>query len=302
MRIRGLVGMLLAMAAPAAAQQMDHHAMASSPLSAKADSQIAHARKVAFAMATPEAARAAGYFPRFGDVPLQGEHYINRDLVLAGTFDLDHPPVLMFVTEKGVPTLVGAAYAYEVKADEPTPEGFDGDADQWHEHPTLALPGHRLVMTHVWFIPSAGGPFAHDNPSLPFLELGIPVPTEGWLDFEAYRRLGLALSLSGDQLERRLRMVLAQYPEVQQQTAAQRDSIRAIIPQLQGAQSAGDAPRYRGLATEAGRHAAAILELWKCAPTSPVVRDLLLKALDELFGGDPFPSTAAAHDHAGGSR
>lgn len=287
-------GVLLAL--PVAAQQMDHHHDMVMPLSAKADSQIAHAKEIAAAWSTPEAARAAGYLPRFGDVPLQGEHYTNRNLVLAGTFDLDHPPVLMFANIKGVETLVGAAYAYEVKADEPTPAGFDGDADQWHEHPMLALPGKRLVMTHVWFIPSAGGPFAHDNPALPFLELGIPVPTEGWLDFEAYRRLGLALSLSQDQLAQRLRMVLAQYPEVQQRTTVERDSIRALVPQLVAMQRKGDATGYRRVAGEAGRHAATILDSWKNAPTNPVVRGILLKALDELFGGDPFPSADGGHD------
>jgi hypothetical protein len=297
MAVRALTAMLLLAAMPLRAQQMDHqHAMAM-PVTAKADSQIAHAMEVARAWATPEAAKAAGYMPRFGDVPLQGEHFSNRDLVLAGSFDIDHPPVLMFSTIKGVPTLVGVAYAYEVKADEPTPAGFDGDADQWHEHPFLALPGKRLVMTHVWFIPSAGGPFAHDNPALPFLELGVPVPTAGWLDFDAYRQLGLALAISQDQLSDRLKMVLAQYPEVGQRTAVERDAIRAIVPQLEAAQKAGNAARYRTLAGAAGKHAATILESWKNAPANPAVRSILVKALDELFGGDPFGSGAEGHDH-----
>jgi hypothetical protein len=285
----------LLVAAPASAQQVDHHHDMRMLLSGKADSQIARARQVAAAFSTPEAARAAGYLPRFGDVPLQGEHYTKRDLVLVGTFDLDHPPVLMFVPIKGVPTLVGVAYAYEVKAGEPAPEGFDGDADQWHEHPFLSLPGKRLVMTHVWFVPSAGGPFAHDNPALPFLELDLPVPTAGWLDFDAYRRLGLALSLSQDQLAERLRMVLNQFPDLQQRTAAEREAIRRLIPGLVAAQKAGSAARYRELAGEAERHAAAILDGWRNVPASPAVRDILLKALDELFGAEPFGSGPGSH-------
>jgi hypothetical protein len=294
---RTLILLALVTAPPLGAQQMDHHHDMAMPLTAKADSQVAHSKAIAKAWSTPEAAKAAGYQPRFGDVPLQGEHYTNRDLVLAGTFDLDHPPVLMFSTIKGVQTLVGAAYAYEVKAEEPTPEGFDGDADQWHEHPFLALPGKRLVMTHVWFVPSPGGPFAHDNPSLPFLELGIPVPTAGWLDFPAYRQLGLALAISQDGLTPRLKTVLAQYPDVGQRTTAERDSIRALVPKLEAAQKAGNAAKYRELAKDAGRHASVILESWKTAPTNPTVRGIVAKALDELFGGDPFKSGAEAPDH-----
>jgi hypothetical protein len=169
---------------------MDHHdgmAMRAEPTQHARD-QIAEARRVAAQLDTPEKARAAGYRPRFGDVPLQGEHFSNPQLVLAGTFDLEHPPILMFAPIGGEQKLIGVAYAYEVRQDEPVPDAFDGAAI-WHEHPALSLPGKRLVMTHVWFVDSPNGPFAHDNPTLAFLERGIGYPPAGWLDAATVRKL-----------------------------------------------------------------------------------------------------------------
>ena len=148
---KSLLGILfvmpMALAAQAMTMPMDHGQMAPpAPLTQHARDQIAEARKVASLLDTPDKARAAGYRPRFGDVPLQGEHWSNPQLVLAGKFDIEHPPILMFAPIGGAPKLIGVAYAYEVKEGEPTPDGFDGAA-MWHEHPALALPGHRLVMT-----------------------------------------------------------------------------------------------------------------------------------------------------------
>ena len=136
-----LIAMVVA-ARPLAAQGHEHHA-SGVQLSPKALAQVAEARQVAAAFDTPDKARAAGYLPRFGDVPLQGEHWIRRELVMNASFDIAHPPVLMFSRVKDVETLVGVAYAYQVTDAAPTPDGFDGDADQWHEHPLLSMAGRR---------------------------------------------------------------------------------------------------------------------------------------------------------------
>ena len=136
-----------------------------STLTEKARAQLEAARKATQPLGTPEAAKAAGYFPVFGNVPLQGEHYVRFDLVSTGTFDPEQPSVLMFAPVSGTPTLVGAAYAYQHPAGAPVPEGFDGSADVWHSHEELSrIAGKQLVMVHTWFVDAPGGPFARYNP------------------------------------------------------------------------------------------------------------------------------------------
>jgi hypothetical protein len=135
----------------------------------------------------------------FGHVPLQGEHYVRVDRVLADSFDVERPSVLMFAPVRGTPTLVGLAYAYLRPSDAPVPAGFDGAGDAWHAHERLApVPGKHLVMMHAWLVDAPDGPFARYNPWLPYLAAGLaPPPAAALADpvaGERARRLGLALA------------------------------------------------------------------------------------------------------------
>ena len=147
------------------------------PVSEKARAQLEAARRATAALATPEAARAAGYQPMFGNVPLQGEHYVRADLVAGDRFDVEEPSILIFASVGGTPTLVGVAYAYQRAADAPPPAGFDGAADAWHGHEGLAWEkGKSIVMMHAWFVEAPEGPFARYNPRLPYLAAGLTPP------------------------------------------------------------------------------------------------------------------------------
>ncbi|MGH7524264.1 MAG: hypothetical protein ACREK8_08160 [Gemmatimonadales bacterium] len=259
--------------------------------------QIAEARRVAAAFDTPEKARAAGYNPRFGDVPLQGEHFSNRQLVLTGTFDLEHPPILMFAPIGGEQKLVGVAYAYEVKEGEATPDGFDGAA-MWHEHPALSLPGKRLVMTHVWFIESPNGPFAHDNLALPFLERGIGYPPDGWLDAATVRKLALTLSLARPRPPGSSRAIEGpRNDSIVAVLTQQRDSVNAMVTSLEAARVAGKRAEYRRVAAEIAGREDAIIATVKAIPTDSVARAFFDRLIDEaltdhdlmMAGGHPPP-------------
>ncbi|MES2304693.1 MAG: hypothetical protein V4558_04270 [Gemmatimonadota bacterium] len=267
------------------AQAHDHQAM-SGPLSPKAAAQVAEARQVASAFDTPAKAAAAGYVARFGDVPLQGEHWIKRDLVLNATFDLAHPPVLMFSRMNGMAKLVGVAYAYQVTQAAPTPEGFDGDADEWHEHPLLSLPGRRLTMTHVWFVDSPNGVFAHDNPTLPFLSRGLPLPPTGWLDPQAFTSLARSLGLAEAPAGPRMRLEQLAGDSVHRALEVHRGTIAAEVAVLDRAVRANDVAAYRAAATRAIAAGAGILATWRAAPKNPLMQQLMGKAMQELLGGE----------------
>ncbi|HEY4319981.1 MAG TPA: hypothetical protein VGM77_02295 [Gemmatimonadales bacterium] len=282
------LGILLAgpigLAAQSPTMTMDHGTMAMpAPLTQHARDQVAEAHRVALLLDTPEKARAAGYRPRFGDVPLQGEHWSNPQLVLTGTFDIEHPPILMFAPIDGTQKLIGVAYAYEVKQGAPTPDGFDGAA-MWHEHPALALPGHRLVMTHVWFIDSPNGIFAHDNPRLAFLERGLPYPPAGWLDDATTRSFALGLSLALHPIPTASRFGgTSHYDSVMTTLGVERDSVDRMVTLLNVARAADNASDYRRLATAIGAEGGRIMATVKDAPVDPMERVLFARMLDEAL-------------------
>lgn len=264
---------------------------------AKAKAQIEAARRAAAPLSTPVAARAAGYVPVFGNVPLQGEHFVRMDLVESGRFVVGRPPVLMFAPVDGKPRLVGAAYAYLHPTRAAMPEGFDGRADHWHSHDDLTnVPGKHLVMTHVWFVDAPGGPFARYNPWLPFLAAGLATPPASALHDAAsarrVRELALALALVTQPPQVTERVERFAGAGLAARVRPHRDCIRALLPQLRAAQKAGDVARYERLAREAVGHSNAMLAAYRASAGSGWMKRALDGAIAEFFAGE--------HAHHGG--
>ena len=228
---------------------MSMHDHAAQPLlSATAKKQIDSVARHAAPLATTAAATNAGFRPVFGWIPTMGEHWVDRALMTKDKqLQLGAPSNLMFSKIGGRDSLVGVAYAYFApQTDSTSPQLFDG-APAWHEHPNLAPPGERLVMLHVWLVPSPDGAFAGTNPNLPFWAAGLSAPDSarmrGDTGFNArVRRASLALAEVTDtasifpNLERR--------PDLQPVLAARRDSIRAIIADLRDAEQSKDTARW----------------------------------------------------------
>jgi len=273
----------VALRAQAKPMAMDHHMATPDAMTRHARDQVAEARRVASAFDTPEKARAAGYRPRFGNVPLQGEHYSNPQLVMTGVFDIEHPPTLMFAPVDGAQKLVGVAYAYAVSDTAPVPDGFDGAA-MWHEHPALSIPGKRLVMTHVWFVDSPNGVFAHDNPALAFLDRGLGFPPAGWLDPATLRQLALTLSLARRPAPGASRAITGpRNDSLVQALAGEREAVDSMVPALEAARRAGDRGRYRVVAERIGAKADEIIATVKQIPADPIVRLFFARLIDEAF-------------------
>ncbi|MGZ8457500.1 MAG: hypothetical protein ACXWZ4_12950 [Gemmatirosa sp.] len=283
------LGTLAVRAQPARPATHAHAAPADS-LTAKARVQLEAARRATAALATPEAARAAGYRPMFGHVPLQGEHYVRVDRVLAGGFDVAQPSVLMFAPVAGTPTLVGVAYAFLHPTDAPTPAGFDGAGDAWHAHERLApMPGKHLVMMHAWFVDAPEGPFARYNPWLPYLATGLTPPGAATLADSAAgeraRRLGLALA--GATTPPLLFEYVARQggDSLRAQVAPHRDAITALVPRLAAAERTGDRAAHARLVDEAIRHGDALVAAYRDAvPARPLVRRLVDRTVEEFLG------------------
>jgi hypothetical protein len=298
-RLPLLLGAALALGAPArgemraqppAAARAHRHAAPADSLTPRARAQLAAARRATADLATPEAARAAGYRPMFGHVPLQGEHYVRVDRVLADSFDVERPSVLMFAPVRGTPTLVGLAYAYLRPSDAPVPAGFDGAGDAWHAHERLApVPGKHLVMMHAWLVDAPEGPFARYNPWLPYLAAGLAPPAAATLADpvagERARRLGLALASATAPPMLFAWMERASADTVRARLAARRAAIDALVPRLVAAERAGDGTAQARLTDELlGQTDALVAAYREAMPERPIARRLVDRTVDEFLG------------------
>ncbi len=268
------------------------HAHGAAAITDKARAQIDSARAAFSVYNTPAKAIAAGFIPVLGDIPLQGVHYVNREVVEAAQFDITKPSMLLFSQLGDSTALVGAAYGYRVPESDPDPAGFDGDADAWHEHPILARGGQRVTMVHLWLNDPPDGPFAHDNATLPFAARSMSTPDAAWLAGSDLRDLALALSLADATGERLVRMSRAGGEALRASLKADRDGINAIATQLSAAQNAGDRAQYLALANKAVAHSNNLISTLKNSAPNPAMREAVGRVIDEFIGNHSPPMTS----------
>lgn len=273
-----------------AAPTVGAQSAAEAPLTSKAKAQIDSVRQAVARFADPRVAEDSGYKPVFGLVPLQGVHYVRPDLIRGGKFELTEPSVLMYAPVKGVPKLVGVAYAYEHPRSQPVPEGFDGPNDDWHSHDELSRdPNEHIVMVHLWLIDAPGGPFARYNPYLPYLAAELKAPSAAELNAntpkgQRARRFAFALAIAThppqlfDVLESR------GGPELTKVAYPHRRALMMAVDSLEAAQKRGDSATYDRLVTETIAHSDALMAAYRGTVKSPQARELIDKALDELMG------------------
>jgi hypothetical protein len=291
---RVLLSLMLVLPATLVAQSHDDmsgmsmHDHAAQPLSAAAKKQIDSVAKRAASLATTAAAASAGFHPVFGWIPTMGEHWVDRALMSKDKqVELGAPANLMFSKIDGRDSLVGVAYAYFAPlADSTPPRLFDG-APAWHEHPNLAPPGERLVMLHVWFVPSPDGAFAGTNPNLPFWAAGLSAPDSARMRNdsafnERVRRASLALAEVIDttsifpNLERR--------PDLQPVLAVRRDSIRAIVAELRVADKTKDSARWNRALDRAAAQWDAIYAAYLASARTPQGKERMEHFIDMVLG------------------
>ena len=149
-----------------------------------------------------DSAIADGFRLVGGDFPGMGEHWVHAGRLMAGVIDASRPAILSYADIGGQPVLVGVAYALPLGAGAPLPSA---PRDAWHAHsgsvdeasflPRHAGhdakgPGARIAVLHAWaWLDNPDGPFATDNPALPFARAGLAqVPASA----PALRALALA--------------------------------------------------------------------------------------------------------------
>jgi len=284
-----LVALVLLAIAPLAGAQSHQHHPSPQTISAAAAKQVQHVKQTASALATPEAARAAGYEPVLGWIPMMGTHWVHGPRMLQGkpAVTLTTPSQLMFSKVNGEDTLVGIAYAYYTDIKDTTqPVLFDG-APAWHDHPDLAPPGTNLLMLHTWFVDSPDGPFAGMNPFLPYWAAGVTPPSVDRMRdaaFSARVRKG-ALALAEIVEEAGLFPILARRPAVRPVLEERRAAIRALAPKLNDARTAADQAPWDALVDTLGSHFDAMRDAYLASALDPTVRARIAKAMDDMILG-----------------
>jgi hypothetical protein len=102
------------------------------------DEQLARAQTAALKYPTFGDAHAAGFRAIGPAVPGLGVHAVQMRFQADADFHFDHPGVLMYQDTKPDAPVVGILYL--TRAQE-SPEGFVGDADQWHGHIKVCIRG-----------------------------------------------------------------------------------------------------------------------------------------------------------------
>jgi hypothetical protein len=149
--------------------------------------ELARARGAATSLTKQARLSNVGYYLGSYYSPGIGTHYIDWRLV-GDSFDPTRPSMLLVDTTPGHRRRL-AGFSYWVRSVDP-PEGFEGDADVWHNHRGLCfvdgvltredvrtpaqcagewVDGHDLWMLHAWVVPgyeNADGVFAPTNRQL----------------------------------------------------------------------------------------------------------------------------------------
>lgn len=179
----------------------------SSASPASVDAEVERVREATARYRDIDVARREGYRLFGMEGPLMGEHWYLPDAVRR-PLDMARPSTLQYATVDGRKVLVGVAYTYYRRPDEPLPEGFAGAGDVWHTHdvtrlaraataerPLLrAIVNRRirrgrvgagdgrvlLTMVHAWvWSENPDGMFAQSHRGLPYLRAGLPASHAG---------------------------------------------------------------------------------------------------------------------------
>jgi hypothetical protein len=126
--------------------------------------ELMSARKATAKYADISAAIADGYADINVFIPHMGFHYLKLSL-LDAEFDPERPELLVYAQDlcEGQMRLVAVEYAVPTNLSASAPEGFTGDADEWHRQDNFGL---WTLHAWIWFR-NPDGVFAELNPRVP---------------------------------------------------------------------------------------------------------------------------------------
>jgi hypothetical protein len=280
------------------------------------DSVVARATAAVTPLSTPAALQKARYLPlQFGPVrdngPFQGQHWLDAIRIATNQpIDLSHPSFVMVLPVRDSLIPIGVAYSALIGQGQKPPATLAGNDVEWHEHQFCGnVPGEgriladgtqdcldrggrptpmQIGMVHTWTIPNPDGPYAHDNPTLPFLATQLKAPA---MPDATDRKFALALAETyGARAPAAHRINReAGRDGKQAQLTPMRDAIAALIPQLQAAEKKNDTKAFASLRTQAIAQYDALVTVYKSLASTPQIASRLDLEIAQM--------TTAGHHH-----
>lgn len=281
------------------------------------DSVVARAAKAINPLTDSASLHDAGFIPlAFGPVrdltPFQGQHWLSMGRVLTmamrdAPVDIDNPTFLMYLPINGKLIPVGVAYTKRISSQMAAPTTFAGAPAMWHTHMFCRnVPGegqvlsdglddctdrggtptrNQIAMIHTWTIPNPDGPFAHDNPSLPFIAVGLKPPSHPTRDD---RLFGVALGESyGAKLPEAHRIDHeAQAAGTLAVLGTHRSALRDLVPQLVAAEKSGDQVKFDALRKKTISTYNSLLAAYRALAPTPQIKSRLDVELAEILGDE----------------
>jgi hypothetical protein len=279
------------------------------------DSVVARATKAIVPLMDSVALQSAGFTPlAFGPVrdltPFQGQHWLSIPRVLSmamgnAPVDIDNPTFLMYLPLNGKLTPVGVAYTIRIGGGAAAPTTLAGLPAMWHTHMFCRnVPGegqvlsdgledctdrggqptrNQIAMIHTWTIPNPDGPFAHDNPALPFIAAGLKPPAHPTRDD---RLFGVALGETYGAL-------LPEGHRIDHEARAggtidsltkQRTALKALVPKLLEAEKKGDSAKFDALRKQAISTYNTLFSAYLALASTPQIASRLKVELEEMIG------------------
>jgi hypothetical protein len=282
------------------------------------DTLVARAQRAIKPLSDSASLHAAGFTPlAFGPVrdltPFQGQHWLSVPRVAAmaianAPVDLDNPTFMMYLPLNGVLTPVGVAYTIRIGGQMKPPTTFGGMPAMWHTHMFCRnVPGegqvladgledctdrggtptrNQIAMIHTWTIPNPDGPFAHDNPALPFVAVGLKPPAKPNRDD---RLFGIALGETYGALLPEAHRIdhEARAAGTIEALNSQRGALRALVPQLVATEKAGDQAKFDALRKKVISTYNTLFSAYTGLASTPQIASRLKEELDEMVGDTP---------------
>jgi hypothetical protein len=276
------------------------------------DSTVERAREAIKPLTDSVALRDAGFFAiGFGAgtrdlTPFQGQHWLS-----VGRFfnnqpvNLAKPTFMMYLPVGDSLIPIGVAHTHRIAADSSLPTALGGRPAEWHSHILCrAIPGegqaladgvddckarggnpapNQISMVHVWTIANPDGPYAHDNPALPFIATGLTPPAHVTPDD---RLFAVALGESYG-----AKLVIAHRIErdavkagTQQPIVERRARLRELVPQLRDAERRHDAAKFTALRKQLLDAWSTLAEAYRGAAATPELRARFDTELGQALG------------------
>ncbi len=264
------------------------------------DSNVVRAKDAIAPMTDSAVLHKAGYFAiGFNSsvkdlTPFQGQHWLAVRRFLANApLDLAKPMFMMYLPVGDSLIPVGVAHSIRIPKDSALPLVLGGVKSEWHSHSfCLGIPGegqaladgpedckarggnsgpNQIAMVHTWTVANPDGPYAHDNPSLPFLATGLKPPSHAMAD---ERLFGIALGESyGARLVAAHRIDLAATKAGTRQPLEDlRAPLKALVPQLRAAEKAGDTKKFDNLRKQTIAAWSALAEQYRKSAETPEMK------------------------------